>query len=58
VTFRALSDDGLHKKLFEEYLVHLLQIAKDKDRKFTIMSSSLKKAWPFKVFKSSSLQKA
>jgi len=33
VAFRAVSDDGLRKKLFEEYVAHLVQKAKEKDRK-------------------------
>lgn len=33
MTFRALSEDGSRKKLFDEYVVHLVQKAKDKDRK-------------------------
>jgi len=40
VTFKALSDDRSRKK-FEKHIVHLVQKAKDKDRKFVIMLSSL-----------------
>ena len=33
VTPRAVSDDASRKKLFEEYVAHLVQKAKEKDRK-------------------------
>lgn len=33
MALRALSDDGSRKKLFEEYVAHLVQKAKEKDRK-------------------------
>lgn len=33
MTRRAVSDDASRKKLFEEYVVHLVHKAKEKDRK-------------------------
>lgn len=33
VGYRALSDDSLRKKVFDDYLTHLLHKAKDKERK-------------------------
>lgn len=33
VGYRALSDDSARKKVFDDYLTHLLHKAKDKERK-------------------------